>query len=95
MGLKMVICTNCKKEFKPFFEDNQTQGLHCATDVFERGDKKYLAGNYGSTIADGYLYEVLTNIYPSGIICDPCIEAGLEKYHFKLISTSNYFGIDL
>lgn len=88
----MVTCSRCRKNFRPLFEDNQAQAMHCSAEIYyDMSGKKLLAGYYGSTIADGNIYEVLTNTYNDGTICDSCIETGLENYHFKLISTDNYF----
>jgi hypothetical protein len=88
----MIICSCCNKQHKPIFEDNETQGIECSAEIYyDMSGKLLLAGFYGSTVADGHLYEVLTNTYKDGIICDSCIKAGLENFHFKLISTDNYF----
>jgi hypothetical protein len=87
----MVVCSRCKKEFTPLFDDDSTQAMHCSAEiVYSHNESLRLVGFYGSTIADGNMYEVLTSAYRPGIICDSCIETGLENFHFKLISTDNY-----
>jgi hypothetical protein len=87
----MVVCNHCKKEYEPLFDDNNTQAMQCASEITHWMDGSLrLIGFYGSTIADGNMYEVLTSAYRPGIICDSCIETGLENFHFKLISTDNY-----
>lgn len=89
----MITCTHCRKVFIPLFEEPCTQAMYCASDIFERNGKKYMVGNYGSTVADGNLYEVLTDKFKSGIICDACIAD--NKQDFKLLRDNQYFGIDL
>jgi hypothetical protein len=93
----MISCTHCRKLFIPLFEDEPgytcTQAMKCSADIFERDGKKYLIGSYGSQVADGCLYEVLTNKYKSGTICDACISSNMQD--FKLLNDSQYFGIDL
>ena len=90
----MIICSVCNTQFEPLFKKTN-QALNCAADIFERDGKKYLVGHYGSTMIDGQLYEVLTDEYKPGIICDACIHTGRKKGDFKHISSDNYFGIDL
>lgn len=93
----MITCTNCRKLFDPLFEDRPgnpcTQAMGCASDIFERDGIKYLVGNYGSRVADGKLYKVLTDKYRSGIICDACITD--NKQDFEFLRDNQYFGIDL
>lgn len=89
----MIECTYCRKLFIALFEESCTQAMGCASDIFERDGKKYLIGNYGSRVADGNLYEVLTDKFKSGIICDACITD--NKQDFKLLRDNQYFGIDL
>lgn len=88
----MVVCNHCKKEYEPIFGEESTQAMHCASEIAPWHDGSLrMIGFYGSTIADGNMYEVLTSGYKPGIICDSCIETGLENFHFKLLSTDNYF----
>jgi hypothetical protein len=93
----MISCTHCRKLFIPLFEDvpgyTCSQAMGCSANIFEREGKKYLMGSYGSTVADGDLYKVLTSKYKSGIICDVCISNNIHD--FILLNDGNYFGIDL
>jgi hypothetical protein len=93
----MITCTHCRKMFIPLFEDRPgqpcTQAMDCATDIFERDGKTYMVGSFGSRVADGKLYRVLTNKYKSGIICDACITE--NEQDFKVINDHLYFGHDL
>lgn len=91
-GTKMVACDQCKKTFRPLFEDNSTQAMFCSADIFDDiSGKTVMTGHYGSTVVDGHRYDVLTNEYKQGTICDPCIIEGMKKNHFKLTSSDNYF----
>ena len=94
----MIECSHCRKLHFPLFEDEPgrpcTQAMECASEIFERDGKKFLIGSYGSNV-DGKLYNVLTNCYVSGIICDRCIDNGKNLGHFELLTTDNYYGIDL
>jgi hypothetical protein len=88
----MITCSHCNKLYQPIFGDDTTQGIDCSAEIHTNlKGSMTLTGFYGSRIADGHVYEVLTNIYKDGIICDSCIGSGLENFHFKLISTDNYF----
>jgi hypothetical protein len=82
--------------FLPLFEDRPgqpcDQAMDCASEIFVREGKKFLVGSFGSKF-DGELYEVLTDNYKNGIICDACIEA--NKQDFTLLRDNQYFGIDL
>jgi len=89
----MVTCTHCRKMFLPLFEEPCTQAMDCASDIFERDGKKYLIGNFGSKVADGNLYKVLTDKFKTGIICDSCITDNMQD--FELLRDNQYFGIDL
>jgi hypothetical protein len=80
----MITCTHCETMFKKAHE--------CSSKIFERNEKKYLISSYGSKFY-GNLYEVLTDKYVSGIICDACITD--NKQDFKLLRDNQYFGIDL
>lgn len=95
----MIECSHCRKLFIPLFEDEPgrpcTQAMECASEVFERDEQKFLIGSFGSKIADGKLYKVLTNCYVSGTICDRCIDNGKNLGHFQLLTSDNYYGIDL
>ena len=95
----MITCTHCRKMFIPLFEEGPghpcTQAMGCASEIFEREDEKYLVGCFGSRTIDGKLYKVLTNCYTCGTICDRCIENGQKLGHFKLLTNTNYYGIDL
>ena len=91
----MVICRHCTMTFVALFTDDMGQAHRCAAHIFERDGNKFLVGHYGSTVADGNLYKVLTNKHKTGIICDACIEQGIEAGDFELLSDNNYFGIDL
>ena len=71
----MITCTYCDTMFK--------KGHECSSEIFERDGKKYLIGNYGSKF-DGNLYEVLTNKYVSGIICDACITDNKQDFNIGL-----------
>lgn len=89
----MPTCTVCNTKYKSLFSDRDEQALNCAADIFERNGKRYLIGHYGSTIIDGQLYEVLTDEYENGIICDACIHTGRKKGDFKHISSNNFFDV--
>jgi hypothetical protein len=89
----MIECTYCRKFYTSLFEEPCTQAMGCASDIFERDGVKYMIGNYGSRVADGMFYKVLTDKYKSGIICDACIED--NKQDFELLRDNHYFGIDL
>lgn len=91
----MVICRNCTMTFIALFTDSMGQAHRCASNIFEREEGRFLIGHYGSTVADGHLYKVLTDKHKPGIICDACIEQGIEAGDFELLSDNNYFGIDL
>jgi hypothetical protein len=89
----MISCTHCRKLFIPLFEYPSTQAMGCSSEIFERDGKKYMVGSFGSRITDGNLYEVLTNKFKTGIICDACVEN--NEQDFKLLRDNQYFGIDL
>ena len=91
----MVVCRNCTMTFMAIFTDSIAQAHRCASNIFERENTQYLVGSYGSTVADGNLYKVLTNKYKNGIMCDACIETGIAAGDFELLTDNNYFGIDL
>ena len=93
VGLKMIECATCGSKHEPLFDDAGSQAYGCAADIFERDDQKYLIGHYGSYTIDGRLYKVLTKHYIKGIICDDCIQKGIDDNHFELVSKNNYFGI--
>jgi hypothetical protein len=95
VGLKTVFCATCGSKHEPLFDDAGTQAMGCASNIFERDGQRYAIGHYGSRIIDGHLYKVLTNSYIKGIICDQCVQKGIDENHFDLINKNNYFGIDL
>jgi hypothetical protein len=89
----MITCTHCRKLFVPLFNEPCTQAMDCSSEIFEREGKKFMIGCYGSKLYDGELYEVLTNKFKTGIICDACITD--NKQDFKLLRDNQHFGIDL
>lgn len=91
MKKEIISCNHCGAEFEKLFE---TQAYRCAADIFEYKGELHLMGHYGSTTVDGMLYKVLTDQYKKGIICDDCVQKGLDAGHFECKSHSNYFGID-
>ena len=91
----MVTCKFCNSKFEPLWEDTISQANGCAANIFESTlEKRYLAAGYGSNY-DGELYLVLTDEYETGIMCDACIEKGIKQNDFKLISSDNYFDLNL
>lgn len=93
-GIKMVVCKHCNEKFTPLWEDSINQANGCASSIFTTTlEKRFLASGYGSDF-DGELYEVLTDEYRNGIICDTCVEEGIKQDKFKLVSKNNYFGLD-
>ena len=89
----MPTCKTCGTKFKNIWPDNKEQAYHCSATVFDHLGQTYLVGHYGSIIVDGDLYLVLTKDYKPGMICDDCIQKGLDAGHFELESQNNYFGI--
>ena len=65
-----ITCVRCKKQFEGF---SPTQAYDCATDVYD----PFIAGNYGSEIADLTIYQFASGKKPDdldhGQICDACI----------------------
>ena len=90
----MIECATCGSKHEPLFEDACTQAMGCAADIFERDNQLYAIGHYGSKIADGRLFKVLTKGYIKGIICDECIQKGIDEEHFSLVSSNNFFGVN-
>ena len=89
----MATCKTCGAKFKNMFGKEYEQSYRCSATIFEHLGQTYLVGHYGSAIADGDLYLVLTGDYKKGMICDDCIQKGLDAGHFELESQNNYFGI--
>lgn len=85
----MIECVHCRKLYIPLFADCQKQAMYCSAEIFEEGGRLFMVGAYGSTIVDGETYNVLTNKYKCGIICDACIED--NRHDFTLISSDHYF----
>ena len=79
-------------QFEPLFENNNEQAYGCASDIFMNNGSLHLLGHYGSTVADGDLYKVTGGNYKVGIICDECINDGLQESHFEYVNGVNYFG---
>lgn len=88
----MIECGQCGVKYEVLYEDTN-QGVKCAADVFGRDDEKYIIGHYGSYVADGHLYRVLTGKYNKGIICDECITKGIDNNELELISRDRFFGV--
>lgn len=84
-------CSHCGEEFDRLY--SETQAYRCAADIMILKNELYMMGHYGSTVADGILFKVLTNEYKEGIICDDCIQKGLDAGHFECVSENNYFGL--
>lgn len=89
-----TVCDQCGSEFPSLFKDNNTQAMGCAADIFDYKGKLAMLGHYGSRLIDGSLYLVLTGNYKKGIICDACVQKGMDADHFRSVSHSNYFGIN-
>lgn len=89
----MATCNHCGSSFKDLFKNNNTQAMGCSADIFHYKGELCMMGHYGSRIVDGDLYKVLTDKYKEGIICDACIQEGLNAGDFERISHSNYFGL--
>jgi hypothetical protein len=89
----MATCKTCGAKFKNLFGKEYEQSHRCSATIFDFGGQTYLVGHYGSVIADGELYNVLTDNYKRGMICDNCIQKGLDAGDFELESQNNYFGI--
>ena len=87
-----IVCRHCGTEYAG--DPDYDQGYRCAATIFRREGQTYLAGHYGSTIADLKLYKVLTDDYKNGTICDDCIQKGLNQGHFEVLS-EGYYGLDL
>ena len=90
---KKVVCATCQSEFEAIFEPALGQAYGCASTVFGPEDSRQLVGYYGSTIADGNVYDVLTKELKSGIVCDDCI--GRNKDGLKLVAEGRYFNVEL
>lgn len=89
-----VTCANCGSKYKALYEDTD-QAMGCASNVFERDGQQYVVGHYGSLIIDAKLYKILTNDHIKGIICDDCVQKGIDDNQFELVNENNYFGINL
>lgn len=89
----MAVCKTCGSKFKNLFEGTDDQAFRCSATVFSTAGDTFLVGHFGSTIADGYLYEVKSGEYKHGLICDDCIQKGVDAGHFVLRSTDNYFDL--
>lgn len=71
----MVKCNTCHKTYKTIFEETN-QGHGCSATVFLRDGNFFLAGHYGSKIADMNLYQLkIEGNFQVGSICDSCIES--------------------
>jgi len=90
----MVTCANCGSKYEAFYEDTE-QAMGCAANVFERDGQLYVVGHYGSRIIDAKLYKILTKGFVKGIICDECVQKGIDDDQFELVNENNYFGINL
>lgn len=90
----MPTCKTCGSHFANIFNnENYDQGYRCSATVFMTAGETFLVGHYGSTIADGYLYDVKSGDYKLGMICDDCIQKGVDAGHFSLRSENNYFDV--
>ena len=88
----MIECDQCGGKYKVLYADTK-QGVECAADVFVGSDDdKYIIGHYGSYVADGHLYRVLTGEYIKGIICDECIKKGIDNNELELLASDKFFG---
>jgi hypothetical protein len=89
---KLIHCDTCNVEYESLFEVALGQAMHCSSSIFVVDDGRMMMGYYGSLVADGQLFKVLTDDLKTGIVCDDCIEKYILTGGLKLISKDNYFG---
>jgi len=92
---KMIACATCGKEYEPIFEAELGQAMDCSSSIFAVDDGRLLMGYYGSRLADGCLYKVLTDNLKTGIVCDECISKYQGTDKLELLSSDNYFEVEL
>lgn len=85
-----VVCQTCESVFPSIFGDPEQAG-DCAAKL----SGKTIEGYYGSTVADGCVFEFANGVPPDakqGVICDACISKFLEQG--KLLRLSSFFDND-
>lgn len=85
-----VVCQTCESVFQAIFGDPEQAG-DCAAKL----SGKTIEGYYGSTVADGCVFEFANGVpadAKQGVICDACISKFLEQG--KLLRVSSFFDND-
>lgn len=85
-----VVCQTCESVFPSIFGDPEQAG-DCAAKL----SGKTIEGYYGSTVADGCVFEFANGVPPEvkqGVICDACISKFLKQG--KLLRLSSFFDND-
>ena len=75
-----VTCSWCKSRHMMIM-NGPTQGVDCCAHVFERDGQWWLAGGYGSTVADMTLFKFVKKPprEPANPVCDACIRVLLSS----------------
>ena len=84
---KKISCKTCKNEYNAY-DGMPTQAYRCSCEVFSNE----LRGYYGSTVADGMVYEFDNRPIwvQDGLICDECIERLLNEKKL-IVKRSDYW----